>query len=430
MPEKRPVVVIAAYAADEHAAGVIHQIASGSTMRKPRRFESAEGGFTGSIQYSDGAAQVDVELRLATTPAGTRGADIVVVTAEHIGRGYFTSSPNKLHAVRMPDYYSANPNGSRVLALYGDRANESRMSNIIRQAANHLAAEATRRGMFRPDFLSFPRMNGDEGAERQHFQTVSGWINDGHSVSVVSACCLHADESRQSIVSGFAPEITSLLCRTARAAFAALPVSGWYVYTFGERDFEWLGDLGIAKVLLPYMWTAPHDQVRRDMAKNFELTEQLGEQLDNTLPFSVRVGHLSDDATGVDIPWLVEASHERARQMLPVLMANPPKIFAQLHSPEEVFARVQQETFLYLWDTCRWGQVPGQQRPRVFTVGLEVHGGYWAAGNLFRGPRGEFLPLSWLPLCVWQPWGPWIMKNKQLAGERRRLAATLSAMGF
>lgn len=421
-------VVIAAYAGDEHAAGAIRAIASGSTMRKPRSFQAAEDGFVGDIHYGDGAA-VDVELRICEQPYQTHGADFVVVTAEHTGKGYFTSSPHKLHGLRFPSYYSAN--GSRVLALYGDRANESRMHNVIRQAANHLAAEATRMGMFRPDFLSFPKMSPDEsGTDRKHFRTVSDWVHEGHPVSVVSACCLHADESRRGIVSGFAPEITSLLTRTAKAAFAALPVQDWYIYTFGEADFEWLGDLGIAKVLLPYMWTAPHDQVRRDMAKNFCLTEQLGEQLDNVLPFSVRVGHLSDDATGVDIPWLVESSHERARQMLPVLLKNPPKIFEQLNGPEDVFARVQQEAFLYLWDTVRWGQVPGQERPRVFTAGLEVHGGYWAAGELFRGPRGEFLPLSWFPQAVRQHWGPWVLGNKQLQGERRRLSATLSAMGY
>jgi len=421
--------VIAAVQEDGPASQFVREMARGTTTHKPRRFEPIEDGYAGTISYGEGNASVDVVLRLVARPADAHGADFVVVSGDGLGRGFFAMTPHKLATYRLPSYYS--PNGSRLLALNTNNTNKGRMDNVIRQAVNHLAAEATRKGMFRPDFLSFPKMSPDEeGTDREHFRTVSGWVNDGHSVKVISACCLHADESRRSIVPEFAPEVTNLLCRTAKAAFAALPVTEWYIYTFGEQDFEWLGDLGIAKVLLPYMWEADHDVVRRDMAQNYALTERLGEQLDNTLPFPVRVGHLSDDTTGVDIEWLVEASHERARQMLPTLLANPPKIFAQLNGPDDVFARVQQEAFLYLWDTVRWGQVPGIERPRVFTAGLEVHGGYWAAGELFRGPRGEFLPLSWFPQCVRQHWGPWVLRNKQRVGELHRLSATLSAMGY
>lgn len=424
---KKP-VVIAAVQEDGPASQFIAEMARGTTTKKPRRFEPAEDGYVGKICYGVGA-EVDVELRLVERPTDTHGADFVVVSGDGLGRGFFAMTPNKLATYRLPGYYS--PNGSRLLAINANGTNKGRMDNVIRQAVNHLAAETTRMGMFRPDFLSFPRMSPDEvGTDREHFLTVSDWVHEGCPVNVVSACCLNADESRRGIVDEFAPEITGLLCRTARAAFDALPVQDWYIYTFGESDFEWLGDLGIAKVLLPYMWTAPHDQVRRDMKQNFDLTCALGEQLNDVLPFPVRVGHLSDDATGVDIEWLVEASHERARQMLPVLMKNPPLIFKQLNGPEDVFARVQQEAFLYLWDTVRWGQIPGVERPRVFTAGLEVHGGYWAAGELFRGPRDEFLPLSWFPQCVRQHWGPWVLRNKQLAGDRRRLSAMLTAMGY
>jgi hypothetical protein len=116
--------------------------------------------------------------------------------------------------------------------------------------------------------------------------------------------------------------------------------------------------------------------------------------------------------------------------MLPGLMAHPPAIFSQMQSPEDIFNRVQQEAFLYLLDTIKWGQLTEEKRSRVLCVGLEVHGGYWAHGNLFEGPKGEFLPLAWLPQAVRQHWGDWVTKNRTLSKERKRLSNMLSYFGY
>jgi hypothetical protein len=279
--------------------------------------------------------------------------------------------------------------------------------------------------MFRPDFLEFPK-----GFEGEHFSSLSSWVDQRVPIYMASGCCLNADEERTGIVDCFDPDITDLLCRTAKAAFDALPgIAEWWIYTFGPDDFDFLGELGISKVLLPYMWDAPRNKVRADMGKNLELMQALGAKLQDCLPFPVHVGQLSERSEKVDIPWLVQESRKRAEIMLPELTAHPPLIFKKL-TPEERVDRTQQEAFLYLLDTVRLGQLEGEDRDKVVYVGMEVHGGYWQQGDLFRGPRGEFLPLAWFPQCVRQHWGPWVAKNATLKRERERLGHMLRGMGY
>lgn len=143
------------------------------------------------------------------------------------------------------------------------------------------------------------------------------------------------------------PEIIDLLCACVKAAFAGFPdIKDWHIATFGPRDFDWLGDLGISKVLLPYMWNKPKQDVLPDMEQNYALVKALGEKLSEQLSFSVTVGNLSDNAQDIDIPKFVERAYERAEIMLPVLMASPPLIFKQLRTQAEIISRVQQEAFL------------------------------------------------------------------------------------
>lgn len=247
---------------------------------------------------------------------------------------------------------------------------------------------------------------------------------------MISACCLNADEARTGIVDSLSPEIVNLLARCAQAAFERLPrIQQWRITTFGPDDYNWLEEIGISKVLLPYMWDAPRSKVREDMEKNFALTGEMVSVLASLLPFPVTLAQLSDLNDSLDIPWLVSESRERANLMLPSLEREPPLIFRQLKTRQERFDRVQQEAFLYLLDTIRFGQLHGENRPAILYVGLEVHGGYWAHGNLFQGPRGEFLPLAWLPQCVRQHWGGWVLKNPQLNKERKQLSALLARLG-
>lgn len=418
-------LTVAAVKNDGLACRVVEELAEGRFARtmsvRPRYLEKVgDGVWSGEIRYGpERMHSVEVKAVIVDRQADLRGVDWVVVSNNSC-QGYFAVSPKRL-ANAMPRWFS--PNGCRVIALSGGYG-ESRLESVVRQAANHLAAELTRKGLFRPDFLSFP-----EGTDGIHFDQVRDWVEKGEQIQVVSGVCLNADESRHGIVDDFADEIIDLLIRTSKAALEPLPVSRWYIYTFGPDDFEWLGDLGIAKVLLPYMWDAPKAKVIDDMKQNTELVRRLGERLDEALPFTVEVGQLSDRSEAVDIDWLVEASWQRAEIMLPVLEENPPAIFDQLDRQGRI-DRVQQEAFLYLLDTVRWGQLPGEHRPPTLYVGLEVHGGYWVHGNLCRGPNGEFLPLAWLPGCVRQHWGKWVLQNRQLESERKRLSAILSCCGY
>lgn len=316
------------------------------------------------------------------------------------------------------------PTNSKIQRA-GDHAGNAR-ADLRKNAANHVAAMLTSASVFRPDFLEFP--GGDQA---EHFMTLSRWIRDERPIMLLSACCLNADEPRTGIVDAFTPAIIEPFVRTALAAFKRFPHIGeWVITTFGPDDYAWLGELNIQKVLLPYMWDAPLEKVRADMAKNFQLVERLASVLNQYLPFPVRAIQLASDTHGVDVPWLVRESRKRAEQMMPELLKNPPKIFEKLPDYEAKIARIQQEAFLYLLDTMRFGQRAGEARPAVLNCGVEVHGQYWMTGDLFRGPQGEFLPLAWFPQCVRQHWGEWVLKNKQSNSERDRLVALLNQAGI
>jgi|GEM_PF-2091627 len=384
--------------------------------RRPRTFEKDHGVWLGNIKYGDSHQyHINIDAVSAPSLASAPSADWYIIGSPSI-RGHFVLSPK-----RLKEWYKTLPRGGKVLVVSESKSQQS----VAKNAANQLAAEITSETLFRPNYLSFPG-----GNESQHFHTIANWVGEDRSFRLVSGCCLNADESRHGIVERLNPEITSLLCRTAKAAFDQVPVSEWYLYTFGPADYDFLGDLGIQKVLLPYMWNKPKSEVQPDMTKNYELLQGLVDELSQALPFPVRAGQLSDDTSRVDVPWLVEASRERASLMLPELMKHPPAIFNQLNGPQDILDRVQQEAFLYLLDTVRWGQVKGESRPPVCYVGVEVHGGYWENGNLCVGPHGEFLPLAWLPQCVRQHWGDWVLKNHTIAAERRHLASMLTHFGY
>lgn len=407
--------------AEQTCQSFVH--AGTNSLRRPRSFEESNNGWLGQISFGeDHQYSVPVEVISAANSKEAPKADWYVIGGSGRKRHHFVLSQKSLasigHCFDLP--------AGRILLLIEEGKTDSKyLKRVADNAASQLAAEITAGSAFRPAFLDFPR-----GEESRHFQMVHEWVKSDTPIKLVSGCCLNADASRRGIVGSLSTDITALLARTVQAAFDQLPIHDWYIYTFGPKDHEWLGDLGIQKVLLPYMWNAPTTDVRDDLHKNYELTKNLGEIIQAKVNFPVVVGQLSDYTSQVDIAWLIEASRERAKEMLPKLMARPPAIFSQLQSPRDVLDRVQQEAFLYLLYTTRWGQLENTDRAAVLYAGLEVHGGYWANGNLFSGPRGDFLPLAWFPQCVRQHWGHWTLANRSLAAQRQRLSSQLAFFGY
>lgn len=430
-------VKVVAHSEDHHAVAVAEQLAAGfSGAKRTRRFQpdptNGQNGhrrFFGQIDYHpEGEESVigctAVEVVITAHPEREQGVDWHIVTSEGNPNGRFTTSPQRImNSVRLPEAITPVATNNR-LVVYGRLPKEVQRSNQRTQAANHLAAEITAQAGFRPGLLNFPG-----GLHGPHFSTFGQWVANGTPVHLISPCCLNCTEDRRRIVSQLSPRVTSLLSRTAAAAFSGLPIHSWRISTFGPDDLELLGEWGIKQVLLPYMWDAPVEQVRADMAQNFRLVQELVAILDATLPFPVTAHQLFEEVVAVDVEQLTKLAYERARLMLPELERNPPKIFGQIH-PSQWLARIQQEAFLYLWDTTQHGQLAGTNRPAVICAGLEVHGGYVQGGELFKGPNGEFLPYAWLPNGVRQHWGSWTESNHTLTKERQRLNHYLRHLGY
>lgn len=461
MVTQQPVVIVA-HANDKLAREIIHQLVTdgrGNT-RRPRRFEEV-GTPNGRIHYQgqvdlhlkNGAGeyvlhrQVPVEAIITPHPETETRRDIVIRGAERSlgGRRYATSPRYLAHArYAVPLRQDLVRESQTVLVFPQDKT--ERHATMKRTVANAIAAHVTDQLSWDSAFLSFPG-----GFEGRDWQTVNAWVNQDRPIELVTACCLNATKDRHRIVDQFAPEITSLLVRCARAAFSRLSprVTEWSVSTFGPGDLEWLGELGMTRVLLPYMWDAPAEIVRGDMQQNYDLMQGLVNQLDAALPFPVRLTELNAMSGAVDMARLIEASAERSVKMMAVLSQDPPLIFKTIEADlrrrnpglpdsefrqlvaQEQYTRVRQEAFLYLLDTLRHGtpDTLGPDDPVSLCVGLEVHGGYIATGQL-NEVDGKYLPVAWLPGCVRQHWGPWVLENGALKKERAQLAARLSAIGY
>lgn len=407
--------------------------------RRPREFvkfsvppDGCSEAWEGTVTYRGLNGTVEVPVRVAITPDGTRPEFIgsfasVVWYAVGMG-GFGKRGCFLLSASRVANHVTAGMT-SRCLVLRNAWSRgapaEFRRSMVATRAAKQLAAQITSDNVSRPEVLSFPKK-----PEGRHFAMASQWVAEERPMAIVSTCCLHAASDRRKIVDSFDPEVVNLLVRTAQAAFAPMPnIRRWTIATFGPKDYGWLTNLNIKKVLLPYMWNAPESVVRQDLERNFLLTAEVVDRLNASLPFPVTLHQLSDGLESIDIQSIVAAADARARVMLPSLLRNPPLIFRQLPTEDDKLARLQQEALLYLIDTMRYGQVEEGREPVVY-VGLEVHGGYWQYGNLFVGPNGEFLPLAWFPQSVRQHWGQWTTSNGQLVRERRKLGSMLTQFGF
>ncbi len=433
--------VVVALASDEFAVNTLQVFVNEGfggirrTRQFPNKLTLETPVMHGEIQYGrDFHFSVPVVAKIVGSTNEIPDGAFVFFSSRSGRARQFTSVKKNMMGATIPQFsrtravnvnlFALFPDNSKIIGA-GDHIANAR-ANLRKNAANHLAAMLTSAHVFRPDFLEFP--GGDEA---EHFTTVGQWVIDERPVMLLSACCLNADEPRTGIVNSLTPAIIEPLVRTALAAFRNFPhISEWVLTTFGPDDYAWLGELNIQKVLLPYMWDAPLEKVRADMLKNFQLVQKLAAILGRYLPFPVRAIQLASDTHGIDVAWLVAESRRRAEQMMPALLADPPKIFAQLPNMEAKIARIQQEALLYLLDTLRFGQRPGEQRPAVLNCGVEVHGQYWMTGDLFRGPQGEFLPLAWFPQCVRQHWGDWMLKNKQLTSERDKLVALLNQTGI
>ena len=434
-----PAYVVGALADDEMAKDALNSfIAGGHGLdRRARRFGemSADGTIAqGTIRFTK-TGQTEREIPVQAQVFSSMndvpdGAFLYFSSPGFPGGRQFTTVKKNMKLARVPRMTGSRTAQIRPVAIFPNSIKstgntKAALANIYKNAANEVGALITSANVFRPDFLEFP--GGDEA---EHFKTYAQWVLQAQPIKLISACCLNADEPRTGIVDQLDPELITTFVRTSMAAFMHSPnISQWDIFTFGPDDYDWLGELNAQAVLLPYMLSAPREKVIADMTKNFGLVQKLAMILDRYLPFPVRAYQLAADTQDVDIPWLVEESRKRAEQMMPTLLKNPPKIFDSLPNYEAKRGRIQQEAFLYLLDTMRFGQRVGQDRPAILNCGVEVHGQYWMSGSLFKGPSGEFLPLSWFPQCVRQHWGEWTKKNKELASQRSRLEAILNRSG-
>ncbi|HEY1074096.1 MAG TPA: hypothetical protein VGE59_00130 [Patescibacteria group bacterium] len=421
--------------------------------RRPRIFEKInETTWRGEIHYGEGQYRVPVEVIIAPNgsyptadwyvlsaghipcarqftmhPRATRflsdippGKHLVLSQQTHRGTYRDLDDPEKADTVPTPKVHKGQ------VASKAGRTLRQHFERLARNAANLLAAELTSQNVWRPYVLSFPYGDG-----ARHFRTVAGWIQQETPLHLMSGICLHATECRSQIVQRLNERVIELLCRTAKCAFDPFPsIQGWTLSTFGPEDYEWLGDLGLSKVLLPYMWDAPRGKVVADLKQNMALTQQVAQRLNGALRFPVTTAPLSSELGDIDLEWLTQAAEERAHVMLEAFGDSKPEIF-KLMSPADQIARLRMEAFLYLLDTCRFGQVAGENRPAHLYIGLEVHGGYWQKGNLSEGPKGEYLPLAWFNKCVGQHWGEWVLaRNSTRQKEMMRLGTMLQHLGY
>ena len=448
-------VVVLAHAGDETAVQVAQALATNGRGRdrRPRWFMDAQVNgathYSGTIERRSGAdvlSRTSVEVIVTSQPEAYPQRDFLLRGLAPVGSRRYCPDAVSLSSPRFTVPVSANATiGCQQFGVF-DRPIDNGRQYTIDNAANALAALITDQSAWNNRFLSFAG-----GFASRDWQTVRGWVDEGRLIRLVSACCLNATADRTGIVDRLAPEITDLLVRCARAATSQLShqIEGWTISTFGPDDYDWLGNLGISKVLLPYMWDAPEAKVRSDLTRNYELIDDLARQLQTKLPFPVRAVQIGQSHADLDLASVIEAGKQRAEMMLPGLLANPPLIFRTIEQDlrrrhpnlsgqlwyealeQEWRARIEQEALLYLIDTARYGSpadlAPGE--PVNVCLGLEVHGGYIKQGNLNCGADGLFLPVAWLPGCVRQHFGAWVLSNNALARERRRLNAQLNVAG-
>lgn len=224
-------------------------------------------------------------------------------------------------------------------------------------------------------------------------------------ISFVSACCFHATEERDGLVDSLSPVAIDLIVETAKASIDPNQIGEWTFYTFGPGDPEFIEEMGLSDILLPFMHGLSDDEMRDTFLKQFELTSSLTERLDRigyvtkVVPLSGLAKGLSQDA----IESVFVESEKRGRLMAGnfKMGVKPPKIFEYL-SPVEQEKRSAKEAFIYLLLTAA-------HEESVY-LGLEVHGGYWNAGNLNR-LNGNLFPLCWPQPALNQHWGRWAEKK-------------------
>ncbi len=448
-------VTVVAHPDDAIAMEVIDQLLNGgmSMTRRPREFDlvSANGAtrYSGQINRLSGEEHLSttpVDVILTDHPAQLTERDIIVRGHRPFGNRAFCPNAARL---RNPQYLVEQPEGlltgSQTFAVF-EPADPRRLTQLRYNAANTLGAMITDKRGWDNHLISFPG-----GVQATSWQRVNRWVDEGRPIELVSACCLNATESRTGIVDHLSSEIVNLLVRCAAASVNRLTphISGGTSSAFGPNDYDWLGELGISKVLLPYMWDGEESVVRNDLRLNFELTRGLVERLSERLPFPVRLVELSEGSREINLVKIVATSYQRARTMMPGMLKSPPRIFQTIEADlrrrepqlsglalherlgEEHFARVQQEVFLYLIDTERYGTTDqmDQDETGYLYLGLEVHGGYIAQGKL-NEHEGRLLPLAWLPECVRQHWADWVLRNRHLQVQRARLDRQLRAIGY
>lgn len=434
MTESRPIWVVAP-ANDPLAAAVVqHLVSTPGSSRRRRVFTPVPGGayekaWVGQVIPMDQDRNVpmteqavSVRVSLLQNIEQATGYDYLLLGATKAQRAgsMFAMAKNRLARAETIVSVNGNSVGSQRIVLMPQEKDGKELARNV-QVAHVLSALIMRQRQFNPWTLRFPSDPID-----YHRAALDRWVTKGVPTTAVSAACLNATSDRRGIVGSLNANAVSLLVAAAQATFAQMPATeGWHISTFGPGDLAFLQDLGIQRVLLPYMISRLEDgeagvaHVRRDMERNYTLMEGLIGRLDDALPFPVMLHEIKDGAAELEIGELIRQAERRAELMMPYLIEHPPKIFATLPR-EEWPIRVRQEAFLYLLDSLRYAGREG-----FWQLAIEVHGGYLVSGNLHMLEDGRRWPLGFFPDAVRQHWGDWTHTGNMLH-ERTRMSRLLS----
>lgn len=427
-------VWVVAPAEDPLARSAIHQlVTTPGSSRRCRMFEAVSGGayeesWLGRVIPIDQGQNVPlaeqavpVRVSLVHNIGQVTGYDYLLLGAKQTRRKgslFALANASIAHCETTVSVNGASAGSRRIILMPQCISGRDQRRDL--QVAHQLSALIVRQRQFNPWTLRFPKDPSD-----YHRAALDHWVTADVPLTAVSAACLNATADRRGIVDSFNEDAVNLLVAAAQATFVQMPTTqGWHISTFGPGDLAFLQDLGIQRVLLPYMISQLADgaagatQVRHDMERNYALMAGLVERLDAALPFPVSLHEIKDGAAELEIGELISQAERRAEEMMPYLIQHPPKIFASLPRAEWP-VRVRQEAFLYLLDSLRYAGRAGH-----WQLAIEVHGGYLVSGNLHTLEDGRRWPLAFFPDAVRQHWGEWTHRGHMLQ-ERTRLSRIL-----
>jgi len=275
---------------------------------------------------------------------------------------------------------------------------DSRREVRIREKAVKMIEDKTKVD----SFLNLLRYYKAENLE--NLMEVAKVFNKRSMVEIITALCLHCTENRDRIIveEELSFRIINLLRETIQRTFQR--VSGWTIYTFHPDDVDFLAEEDLLEIVLPSIISKGCSFSKKEIERHWRMTAKIVKCVSvdiktNLLPLQV----LYNDS----LPQAKKEAERREKLMYEKLEKNPPAIFQFLSSEREKKERIRKEAIVYLCLTRKYG---GQG----IYLGLEVHGGYWRAGNLWKW-EDRFFPLLWAHPAITQHWGKWAEKYKPLS---------------